>query len=147
MKTALEGLDVEVLEVDQVRVLHQLDGGGDFVEVELEDIEGVDQKPAEVEKEFAVGSADDFQVVVGELEGRVFELDSAGSELQVEPEVDVDQVPFRVDQNVLVVTVFELEQVRNQRVARQRLGELLLSHQEVVLEHHAEDLAEGLVAG
>ena len=74
----------------------------------------------------AVEAAEDLDVLERELEGRGLEADVAGRVGEHEAEVDVDEVPVAVEEDVAVVPVLDLQQVRHERVARERLGEVAL---------------------
>ncbi|GIX64560.1 arginyl-tRNA synthetase family protein [Babesia caballi] len=64
--------------------------------------------------------------VLGELEGGLLELHvGGGGGPQEEPEVDVQDVALAGDEQVAVVPVLDLEQVAEQRVAGQRVDEVV----------------------
>lgn len=65
-----------------------------------------------------------FHIVLGELEGRLLEIEPAWRVGDHETEVDVHNMPHIVHQYIVIVPVLDLEQVLEQRVAGQAVGEV-----------------------
>eukprot|EP00968_Pinguiococcus_pyrenoidosus_P015670 scaffold1461_cov253-Pinguiococcus_pyrenoidosus.AAC.4 len=84
--------------------------------------ESVDERLAELLEGLPVLAAENFYVLGRELERRAeFHAEGlSGRDAQDEAEVDVNQMPFRIEHDVTVVAVLDQQKVLQQRVARQR---------------------------
>ena len=131
----------------RLTVLHELDAGDDPLGVLPRVAEALLEQRAELGKLGRVESAEDVDIVLRELERRHLEPDRAGRVAQHEAKVDVcparfvstaeklsarerdeltDEVALAVDEDVAVVSVFELQEVADDRVRRQALDKGVL---------------------
>ena len=94
-------------------------------------VEALAKELAELVVRRAVEAPEDLDVLQRELERRRLEADVAWRVREHEPEVDVDEVPVAVEEDVAVVPVLDLQQVRDEGVARERLGEVALCADEL----------------
>jgi hypothetical protein len=112
VETPLESLAVvldETLHVGTVR--HDFDSLHDLALVLADELEREEEEEFEVREDVGVLALHEFEVVLGELEGRLFEAEVAGGTAEDEGEVDVDEVSAVVDQDVVVVPVLDLEEI------------------------------------
>ena len=145
-KGVLKELQVELAEAVQVTLLHHdFEYEHEFVELVPERGHALREEQPEVFVEL-VGllAADEVEVLLGELEGRLLEVDSAGGHAEDEAEVDVDDVALHVEQDVAVVPVLELEHVGEDGGAGQRGHEVLPRRLQLLLrgEHLREELPQ-----
>ena len=112
---------------------HHFDQNYYFVGMFLEGHEASLQEFAELLKLLRLLAAEDINEFLGQLEWCFFKLKALPREAgQQESEVDVDNVTLVVDQDVLVVSVFYLKNIANERVGCQTLTECILSFLEVL---------------
>ena len=79
----------------------------------------------------AVEPAEHFNVLEWKLERRRFKADVARGVRQHKAKVNMDEMPVAVEEDVAVVAVLNLEEVRHERVAGQRLREVALCSDEL----------------
>mmetsp|Transcript_42241 Transcript_42241/g.132286 ORF Transcript_42241/g.132286 Transcript_42241/m.132286 type:complete len:412 (-) Transcript_42241:217-1452(-) len=84
------------------------------------------EQPLELPEGRGADAAEQVHVLPRHLEGRSLPHDGAGVVPQHEAEVDVDDAPEAVDEQVRVVPVLHAEHVAQDGVARERARELLL---------------------
>lgn len=60
-----------------------------------------------------------FDVVRSQLERRPLEVHITWTARQDKTEIDVDDVPRSIDQYIVVMAIFDLEQILHQRIASQ----------------------------
>ena len=65
----------------------------------------------------AVHATEDINVVAREFEGGCLEADSTGRQAQDEAKVDVNEMPFGIHENIAIMTVFDLQEVRDDSIA------------------------------
>ena len=70
------------------------------------------------------GAAHDSDHLGGKLERSALEFDPTGRDIEAESEVDVDDVTPIVDHDIAVMSVFELQQERDDAVRRHALDEI-----------------------
>ena len=80
-------------------------------------LESVTEQTTELEVRPAVHATEHLDILERELERRSLEADVPRRVREHEPEVDVDEVAVAVDQDVAVMSVFDLEEVRDDGVA------------------------------
>lgn len=90
---------------------HDFNALHDFPLVLPDELEREEEEELEVEEDVGVLSVHEFEVVLGELEGRLLEAEVARRAAHDEAEVYVDDVALVVDQDVVVVPVLYLEQI------------------------------------
>jgi hypothetical protein len=118
----LPGVLVEALHAGTVG--HHLHALHNLALVLADELEGEEEEQLEVEENVRVDAVHELQVVAGELEGCLFEGEVAWRAAEDEAEVDMDDVPVAVHQDVVVVTVLDLEQVLHHRISSQTLHEV-----------------------
>ena len=74
-------------------------------------VEALPEQLPELAVRRAVEPAEDLDVLERELERGGLEADVAGRVGEHEPEVDVDEVPVAVEEDVAVVSILDLEEV------------------------------------
>ena len=118
---------VELLEAGQIAVpAHHVDDRADLVHVLPQLVEPLEEQPFEVVEQLGALALEQLDVLARELEGGGLEVPVPGRRGEDEPEVDVDDVPLVVDQEVAVVPVLDLEDVGQDAVGGEGLGEPLL---------------------
>ncbi|GIX62932.1 octaprenyl-diphosphate synthase, putative [Babesia caballi] len=127
-----------------VRVGHHLDQQHDAVHVLPRLEQPADDERLEVVEVVRVLAPNHVDVLLGELEGRRLEADVAGGVGEAEAVVDVDDVALAVQQNVPVVPVADLQEVRDDGVGGVALDEVLAGLEEVVGVDALEGLGDGL---
>lgn len=65
-----------------------------------------------------------LDVVRSQLERRPLEVHITWTARQDKTEIDVNDVPRSIDQYIIVMTIFDLEQILHQRIASQRVDEV-----------------------
>lgn len=65
----------------------------------------------------AVHATEDIDVVAWEFERGCLEADTTGRQAQDEAKVDVNEMPFGVHENIAIMTVFDLQEVRDNSIA------------------------------
>jgi hypothetical protein len=76
-----------------------------------------------------------------------FKVDTTRRRAEDEAVIDVDDVPFRIYENIAVVTVLYLQEIANKRVASQGFYEVLLGLFERILECFFEECGQALEIG
>ena len=114
MKPSLHGFPVKLLEALHLAQFHHSHGFHDLVLVFLDKFEAQEEEESEVLEDVRVLALHQLDVILSHLEGCPLEVHVPGRARQHEAEVDVDDVPGCVDQDVVVVPVFYLEQVLDQ---------------------------------
>ena len=65
----------------------------------------------------AVHATEDIDVVAWEFERGCLEADPTGRQAQDEAKVDVNEMPFGIHENIAIMTVFDLQEVRDDSIA------------------------------
>ena len=94
-------------------------------------LEPVAEQTTKLEVRPTVHATEHLDVLEGQLERRGLEADVPRRVREHESEVDVDQVPVAVEQDVPVVPVLDLQEVCHERVPRKRPGEVALRADEL----------------
>ena len=89
-------------------------------------VEALPEQLPELAVRGTVEPSENFDVFERELERRSLETNVPWGVGEHEAKVDVDEVPIAVEEDVAVVPVLDLQEVRDERVARERLGEVAL---------------------
>jgi hypothetical protein len=103
---------------------HNLDQGHDALLMFAHLEEALDKYGLEVAEGGTLRPAHQINVLARQFERRRFEVESTGRVPQHEAVVDVDQMSLLVEHDVAVVTVFDLQQVAHDGIARQAVHEL-----------------------
>lgn len=74
-----------------------------------------------------VGTRDHGNHFVGEFEGGAFEGYTAGGNVEAEAEIDVEDMTFGIDHDVAVMTVFELQEIGDDRISCHTRDEVVTS--------------------
>ena len=96
----------------------------DFLLVLAEELQPQEEEHPEVSVDVGIFAFHQFDVVVGQFEWRPLETHISWTARNHEAEIDVDKVAIRVDQNIVVMSIFDLEQVLHQGVPSQALDEV-----------------------
>ena len=89
-------------------------------------VEPLAEQPAELVVGGAVEATEDLDVLERQFKWRRLETDVTGRVREHEAEVDVNEVPVAVEEDVAVVSVFNLEQIRHEGITSKRFGEVAL---------------------
>ena len=89
--------------------------------------EAFDHEPLEFGKCSGVLPAEQLDILGGHLEAASFAVDVPGRVAEQKAEVNVDHVALRVEQDVPIVSVLDLQNVAEKGVAGRRLQEVVAS--------------------
>ena len=124
MESFLHCFLVEFLETFHLAVRHHRNSLHDLFFVFSEELEGEEEKHAEVGEDIRIFAFHEIDVVLSQLEWRSLEVHIAWRTGKHETKVDMDDMAFSIDKNIVVVTIFDLEKILDNRISCQRVDEV-----------------------
>ena len=112
---------------------HDVNQYKEVIQVSLHLVEATDHQAFEVFVHLTVIASQQVNVFFCQLKGRGLEVHATRGGLKHEAEINVDEVPLRINEDVPIVPVLHIEQVVEERVPGQTLREIFLCLIEVVV--------------
>ena len=96
----------------------------DFLLVLSEILDAQKEQQLEMLEDIRINTFHEFDIVIGELEGGSFEVHVAWRTREHEAEIDMDEVSEYIDQNVVIVPIFDVKVVLYETIPSQTLYEI-----------------------